>query len=94
MKKCLHFKIEVSGKVQGVWFRKYTQEKAELLDIKGFVMNLPDGKVYIEAESNDPDKLQILLDWLHQGSPLSKVSEVKLLHKKECIGYNNFQIRK
>ena len=35
----LHYKILVKGKVQGVWFRKYTKEKAEVLGLKGYVKN-------------------------------------------------------
>jgi acylphosphatase len=44
-----HYQITVSGKVQGVWFRKSTQDKARELGLRGFVRNQPDGSVYIEA---------------------------------------------
>ena len=37
--------VLISGKVQGVWFRANTKEKARQLDIKGWVRNLPDGRV-------------------------------------------------
>lgn len=45
-----HYNITVSGKVQGVFYRASTKEKAEQLGIKGFVRNQSDGTVYIEAE--------------------------------------------
>jgi len=48
MKK--HVNITVKGRVQGVGFRYSAMEAAEELGIKGFVRNMPDGSVYIEAE--------------------------------------------
>jgi len=94
MSNCIHYKIEVKGKVQGVWFRKYTLEKAQSLGLTGYVMNLPDGKVYIEVESRDLKKLQALVDWLHKGSPLSKVEKVIIKDKRQCVGYQDFSIKK
>jgi len=72
----LHYKITVKGRVQGVWFRKYTKMKADELEIQGYVRNLPNGDVYIEAEGN---KLQLdaFVEWLHKGSPHSKVYVVE-----------------
>lgn len=65
----------VNGKVQGVFFRAYTQKQANLLNLIGWVKNLPTGQVAIKAFGNDKD-LQRLNDWLWQGSPQSKVSKV------------------
>jgi len=71
----LHFNISVKGLVHGVWFRKYTCEEAIKLNLKGFVRNEIDGSVYVEAEGEETDLIQ-LLQFLKQGSPLSKVSAV------------------
>lgn len=68
--------ILVSGKVQGVWYRKYTLEKALQLGIAGTVRNLVSGEVYIEAEGSD-EQLKALEEWCWQGSPQSKVTDVK-----------------
>ena len=45
--------VIVSGQVQGVWFRRHTQEKAKALGITGSVRNESDGTVTIVAEGND-----------------------------------------
>ena len=58
--------IKVSGKVQGVWFRARTREKAQKLGLSGSVWNNPDGSVGIIAEGEE-EALQQLLSWCHRG---------------------------
>ena len=65
----LHYNITVTGRVQGVWFRKYTQEAALSFGVKGFVENSQDGSVYVEAEGG-PKELNRFLDWLEARSGL------------------------
>jgi len=61
--------------VQGVWFRDSTRREAERLGISGYVKNLPNGDVEVLASGTDA-ALAELTHWLHDGPPLSKVSEV------------------
>lgn len=70
-----NYQIQVVGKVQGVWFRKYTFEEALRLNIVGFVRNEQNGVVYVEAEGIESD-LKKLLRFLEKGSPMSKVISV------------------
>jgi len=72
-KLCIHFFI--SGKVQGVWFRASTQDKAKELGLTGWARNLADGRVEVIA-CGEADKINALHEWLKQGPPLAKVSEV------------------
>ena len=71
-----NYQIKIIGTVQGVWFRKYTHESALAHSLVGIVKNEADGSVYIEAEGKATD-LHLFIKWLHKGSPLSKVKEVK-----------------
>ena len=71
----LHYNIIVKGKVQGVWFRKYTCDEAIKLSIVGFVRNEQDGSVYVEAEGIESD-LNLLLSFLKKGSLMSKVASI------------------
>ena len=89
----IHYNITVKGKVQGVWFRKYTFDKANEMQLKGFVQNQPNRDVYIEIEDTNEVKLQSFITWLYTGSPMSKVSEVLVNKTKNIIGFNNFIIR-
>lgn len=67
--------IYVSGKVQGVYYRKFTEEKAHQLKLKGWVMNLSDGRVEIHVEG-EADEVQELVDWCASGSPMAAVDDV------------------
>jgi acylphosphatase len=72
-----HFSILVSGHVQGVFYRASARSKAEELGITGFVQNLPDGKVYIEAEGTD-EKLDLFKAWCADGPPRAQVEQVEI----------------
>lgn len=85
-------KIKVIGKVQGVFFRKNTQDKALELGIKGWVQNEPDGTVLAEIEGTDEQVLQ-MLNWLQKGPGRAKVDEIKVLEKGKEKGYTHFDIR-
>lgn len=69
-------KVEISGRVQGVWFRAWTCEQAESLGLNGWVRNRRDGSV--EALVSGPDNdVDALLDLLWQGPPAAEVSSVQ-----------------
>ena len=86
-----HYNITVSGKVQGVWYRKSTKETAKRLGIHGFVKNLENGNVYIEAEG-DETQLKELVDWCHHGPEFALVSQVKF--KEDAVqGFDAFEIK-
>jgi acylphosphatase len=88
----MHFNIRVSGKVQGVFFRASTKEKANELEIKGFVRNEPDDSVYIEAEG-EAENLKQFINWCHKGPEFARVDRCEV---KEglLIGYHNFIIQR
>jgi acylphosphatase len=81
--------ILVTGRVQGVWYRKYTMYKAIELGIKGYVRNMPDDSVYILA-TGTPEQLDALVQWCYIGSPKSKVEKVTVLDESflEMNGFN------
>lgn len=67
--------IIVTGKVQGVWFRQSTKEKAMELSITGEVSNQPDGTVKIIA-TGTKEQLSLFTDWCKQGPSKAKVENV------------------
>jgi len=69
------WQLRVSGKVQGVSYRAYTEQKAQDLRLTGLVRNLPDGQVEIIAEGPQND-LEALKDWCLSGPPQARVDDV------------------
>lgn len=71
------FSIIVSGKVQGVYYRQSTQEKAQQLGLDGIVKNLPDGNVQIIA-TGATNQIDQLIAWCKQGPPRAVVTSVQM----------------
>lgn len=65
----------VSGKVQGVFYRASTSERALDLGLSGRATNLPDGRVDVIAEG-DAAALDALEAWLHEGPFAARVDAV------------------
>ncbi len=66
----------VSGRVQGVFFRASTRQRALDLGLTGYARNLPDGRVEVLAVGPDA-AVQALCEWLWQGPPSAQVSRVE-----------------
>ncbi len=75
MQEKIAIRFLISGKVQGVWFRATTQEKANELGLTGWARNLTDGRVEVLA-CGELSKINELHEWLKQGPELAKVLEV------------------
>lgn len=69
--------ILITGKVQGVYYRQSTKEKARELGVTGFVKNLPDGSVQVIA-TGTTGQLNSLAHWCKQGPARAKVDDVKM----------------
>lgn len=82
--------ITISGRVQGVWFRAKTKEKAEQYGIRGIVKNLVNGKVYIEAEGS-AENLAVFVDWCKVGPKLAHVAEI-VQESGDLKNYADFHI--
>lgn len=70
-------KIKVFGDVQGVFFRYFAKEKARQFGLTGWVKNLEDGTVEMEAEGEE-EKLKKFIDWCYIGSPAAKVEKTEV----------------
>jgi Acylphosphatases len=69
------FVINVSGKVQGVYYRQSAKQKAQELGVTGFVKNLPDGSVLLVATGHSK-QLNALVEWCRKGPPAARVTNV------------------
>jgi len=83
--------VKVYGKVQGVWFRQSTKEKAIALGLTGWVQNTPDGAVQIVV-SGEPGILNEFLVWCGQGPPKARVDNI-ITEELSNILFEHFTIR-
>lgn len=81
----------IEGRVQGVAFRWETQRTAKKNQVRGWVRNLPDGRV--EAVFEGP-RLQVdaVLDWCRQGPPISRVDAVDVQWEDFKGEFDDFSI--
>jgi acylphosphatase len=81
-----------SGRVQGVFFRAFTREKAREIGVKGWVRNLPDGRVEALFEGNKT-AINRLLGTLKIGPPHSKIEDVTVEYETYKSEFSDFQVK-
>lgn len=84
--------VIVTGVVQGVYFRDYTQREARSLSLSGWVRNRPDGTVVAVIEGEDESVAQ-MVEWLKIGSPMAQVSDIQVTEEKPLGDTTAFAIR-
>lgn len=81
----------ISGKVQGVYFRKHTQDVSLRNYVYGWVKNLLNGDVecVLEGLKSNVDKV---IRWCHQGPPNSRVDNVEIKYEAFTENFTEFKI--
>lgn len=84
-------RVYVSGRVQGVFFRYATQERAVARNVMGWVRNLPDGRVeaLFEGEKSDVDEM---VDFCRRGPTGARVENVEVVWEDYAGEYKDFRI--
>jgi acylphosphatase len=67
----------IAGRVQGVYYRAATAARAQQLQLRGSVRNLPDGRVEVIAAGDDAAQCE-LATWLWRGPPAARVESVHI----------------
>ena len=89
----VQFEIKITGKVQNVGFRYFTQKKASELHINGWVKNSLNGRsVEVVAQGNETD-VKTFIDYLQNGPSQSRVDELKKYKSTQLSEFNGFRIK-
>ena len=83
--------IQVSGKVQNIGFRYHAKEAAIRFGLRGFVKNLPDGTVYVEAVGTSL-AIELICDWCRKGPDWARVKDVFICNLPDQ-DYSDFVIK-
>ena len=84
--------IVVSGLVQGVCFRASTRSLARRLGLRGWVRNLPDGRVEAVFEGEE-NLLREMLGWCQAGPQGAQVDHVDARWGAATHGLEGFSVR-
>lgn len=84
-------RVTVHGRVQGVFFRDSTRERADAHGVSGWARNMPDGSVEAVIEG-DPEAVQRVVRFLQTGPPQAEVDRVDV-EEEEPEGLSGFSIR-
>ena len=82
-------KAKVYGKVQGVWFRKYTLDCAHRFGLVGTVKNLDDGTVLVPAIGQNLEEFK---KYLKIGSPGFDVEKIDFSWQNSLVEFSEFKI--
>jgi acylphosphatase len=85
-------RIYLSGSVQGIFFRKYLEEKANEFGIRGFVRNLEDGRVEVLVEGRD-ENVNSMLEICKKGNQHTKITDFQIQELKNQ-GFEGFKVLK
>lgn len=83
--------LYISGRVQGVYYRGFTQELADSLGLSGWVRNLPDRKVEAVFEG-ERDIIDMAIKRCYQGPPASRVTDIDVKWEDKTEGFKDFRI--
>ncbi len=82
----------IEGRVQGVFFRQHTRQKAAQLGLTGWVINRRDGAVEALFEGEEAD-VEKIINWCHQGPSEADVTDVRTQHETYTGEFDDFRIR-
>nr|WP_191450366.1 acylphosphatase [Haloarcula sp. CBA1122] len=83
--------VFVSGRVQGVYYRATTRERAQDQGVDGWVRNLDDGRVEAVFEGPEAD-VDAMVEFCHEGSERANVTDVEV-EFEEPRGIDGFEVR-
>ena len=85
-------RIYITGSVQGVFFRKFLEDKANELNVRGFCRNREDGKVEVVAEGRD-EKVNEMLEACKQGPQHAEIKDIQIQELRHQ-GFKGFRVMK
>ena len=84
---------DIYGRVQGVGFRVFVQDKARALGLTGYAKNRYSPRRYVEVVAEGPrPALETLLHYLKQGPSLARVEQVDVQWGPATGEFHTFRV--
>ena len=84
--------VEVSGAVQGVYFRSSARREGALRGLRGWVRNQSDGSVALRLQGSS-EAVDAMLDWCREGPPAARVSRLAVSDAPADESLHGFEVR-
>jgi len=84
--------LQISGRVQGVFFRARTIDIATKIGLTGWVRNSPDGRVEAVFEG-DKERVEEAIEWCRNGPSYAQVSDVDIKWEEPTGEFSGFEIK-
>lgn len=91
MPKLVRVHVFIDGLVQGVYFRSFTKREADARGVKGYVRNLPDGRVEAVFEGEE-EKVLEMIEICKRGPPAAIVTNIDVIWEEYKGEYKKFEI--
>jgi acylphosphatase len=88
----MRVRVFVAGRVQGVYFRAFTKDRADSLGLTGWVRNLPDGRVEALIDGEEELVWELLRE-LWKGPPAARVRSLEMHREEEDEPLFGFSIK-
>lgn len=85
-------RILIEGKLQGANFRYHTQQEAQKLGLAGFVRNLSDGRIEIDAQGDD-ESVDKMLTWCQEGPQSAQLKSILFRYDEPNEHATDFIVR-
>jgi acylphosphatase len=85
-------RILIEGRLQGMNFRYYTQQQAQKLGLAGFVRNLSDGRIEIDAQGDD-ESVEQMLAWCQDGPQSAHLKSILFRYDEPSEHLTGFTVR-
>jgi len=92
MEEIAEARVVVSGRVQGVWFRGFTQRVAADAGVRGWVRNLPDRRVEAVLQGSRA-AVEKVVGFLREGPPGASVTDIAVSWSPPSEVCRGFHIR-
>jgi len=88
----VRLRLEIHGRVQGVWFRASARDEALGIGVSGWVRNLANGHVEVTVEG-DRSAVERLVAWCRKGPRGASVSKIEMKEETYAGEFDTFEIR-
>jgi acylphosphatase len=88
----IQYEINITGRVQGVGFRYFAQQKAKEMGITGWVKNSVDGSVLIVAQGIEAE-IKTFIDYLYIGPTRSRVDKISTCVMQITTVFDSFSVK-